>query len=286
MQLDYKILWIDDEENGIATNQAKIEEEILALGFKPKIDYFTTLEDNIMDTIQEYDIVFVDYQLSGNKNGDAFIEEVRRLNIYTNIVFYSSDPEKIIEETSEKRLSGVYIFDREQFNDEDILDLIRFFLKKDMNEHTMRGIVMSEIARFDALIWELLNNKKMNGVELCKDCVSKRVKNQKEQSWNNIKDISPDDLWALIEDKGTILFDSALRAIVLHADMIGKKELCKDEKNMLCNPYCDLLKARNDLAHKLHTDFPDNHFLNLRKKLLEFRNLFENLEAKLENKDD
>lgn len=286
MQLDYKILWIDDEESFIKTHRVKIEKHIVKDGFKPIIDYFTKFEENIIDKAQNYNIIFIDYRLSGDKNGDELIANIRARKVYTNIVFYSSEPNKIIEETAEKRLSGVYIFDREQFNDDDILELIGFFLKKDMNEHTMRGIVMSEVAHFDALIWELLKNKKMNGTNICKNCVSKRVKTQKESSWNTVKDISEDDLWTLIEKKGTMILDSEQRSIVLHADMIGKQVPYKAEKSKLSGSYPALLNARNELAHKIDTSFSEEQFLKLRISILEFRELFKNLETKLEKMDD
>lgn len=287
MKLDYKILWIEDDENFKISIKKDIERHILNKGFNPIIETPNKLSSENIKTenFKDYDLMLIDFTLKSlaDQSGDIIIEKIRSKSIFTNIVFYSSDTERLKKEIHEKRLSGVYLYDRTDFEKDNIdtfFELVDFFLEKDMDINTLRGIAMAEVAQFDKIIWNIIEK------ENCKEEVADKIKKQKQDSFNKIKDLSNDDLWLKAKNEGTKIFDSSCRKDVLHSKILKDRYHCNDfcDKSKNCyidimNKYtADVLKYRNELAHNIIPQITKEQSLELRKNLINFRNIFKEME--------
>lgn len=293
MRLDYKILWIEDDISWKKSIQNDIEKHIHDQGYNPIIVAPELIDRTYIEhqDFKDFDIMLIDYALKSlsQENGDELIKKIRNKKIFTNIVFYSSDPERIKSETSDKKLDGVYIFDRTQLEKdgiEDFFDLIDFFMKKDMDLSSLRGIAMSELADFDKIIWNILKTEK------CKKAVCEKIKKQKKNNYEEIKDLSEDMLWEMVNEKGTAILDSSTRKDILHSKILKTKYSCdtKCSKREDCyleilNKYSlEVLDIRNKLAHLSNdADLPENR-ITFMKNLIKFREIFKKMEICLCNK--
>lgn len=283
MQLDYKILWVEDNEGWKASIAPEIKRHIEDKGFNPIIEtpskeMLSRFDNGLYKNI---DLMLIDYNLKymSTDNGDALIQKIRRHRIYTNIVFYSSDMERLDREIKEKKLSGVYIFDRRQLDldgIEDLFELIDFFLEKEMDNNSLRGIAMSEVAEFDSKIWNIIKTQESD----LKSDIADVVKNFRLKKYNEFKDQDADRIWESIDKKGTIVLDSFHLHKFLCDKILSILERTSDIEDCMNNYHSDVLTKRNDLAHsKKIMDYSEQIYF--RKDLIKFRKIFAKLESEL-----
>ena len=106
MRLKYKILWIENEEDWVDSICDQIQEHLSDLGFEFEKKLIAKEESVNYD---EYDLILMDLNLAEQPNGAELIERIRNLNVFTDIVFYSSIEIDILREKGrEKNLEGVY----------------------------------------------------------------------------------------------------------------------------------------------------------------------------------
>lgn len=283
MQLDYKILWVEDNEGWKASIAPEIKRHIEDKGFNPIIETPSKEMLSRFDNglYKDIDLMLIDYNLKymSTDNGDALIQKIRRHRIYTNIVFYSSDMERLDREIKEKKLSGVYIFDRRQLDldgIEDLFELIDFFLEKEMDNNSLRGIAMSEVAEFDSKIWNIIRTQESD----LKSDIADVVKNFRLKKYNEFKDQDADRIWESIDKKGTIVLDSFHLHKFLCDKILSILERTSDIEDCINNYHSDVLKKRNDLAHsKKIMDYSEQIYF--RKDLIKFRKIFAKLESEL-----
>ena len=283
MQLDYKILWVEDNEGWKASIAPEIKRHIEDKGFNPIIETPSKEKLSRFDNglYKDIDLMLIDYNLKymSTDNGDALIQKIRHHRIYTNIVFYSSDMERLDREIKEKKLSGVYIFDRRQLDldgIEDLFELIDFFLEKEMDNNSLRGIAMSEVAEFDSKIWNIIKTQESD----LKSDVADVVKNFRLKKYNEFKDQDADRIWESIDKKGTIVLDSFHLHKFLCDKILSILERTSDIEDCMNNYHSDVLTKRNDLAHsKKIMDYSEQIYF--RKDLIKFRKIFAKLESEL-----
>lgn len=148
MELDYNILWFDDEEEQVvAPFEKRISKHLDDLaGFKLKIQ----IEENgnnlrSLLSENEFDLILVDWNLdSDDSEGDEpeegvgaqIIQEIRNNGVYTPIIFYSG--ENSFRDT-EYELEGIYFSDRDDDN---------LFLKiKEIIENTLQRNLRVSVTR-------------------------------------------------------------------------------------------------------------------------------------------
>ena len=285
MKLDYKILWIEDDYSWRISITSAIKKHIKDKGFNPIIE--TPSKDELSnisnEAFKDFDLLLVDHDLKSmsKDNGDILIQKIRNHKIFTNIVFYSSNIERLDEEAKDKKLSGVYIFERRQLDldkIEDLYELIDFFLERDMDTNSLRGIAMSEVAEFDAKIWDIIKFNEDN----IKTILAEAVKQCRFKKYDELKSKTEEKIWELVDNKGTAILDSFHMHKFL-CDEILKKEgyVCSLEAETCINHYhTDILKKRNELAHSREAMTKDEQ-INFRKKLIEFREIFKKLKDEL-----
>ena len=110
MNTTYKMLWIDDSEDFIETAQELIEDSIKQNNMVPHLTIYSQFKDYKEKELDNFDVeifnlydqIVIDYALSGT-TGDVIIRDLRSRNIYTDIVFYSSNYETMKQETGRKK---------------------------------------------------------------------------------------------------------------------------------------------------------------------------------------
>jgi CheY-like chemotaxis protein len=159
MNLAYKILWFEDEKDFVDSYTPDLQDYVEELGFKfiqPLIEKDNSNSDKI--DFSEYDLILMDYKLSDGDKGDVIINKIRELDIYTEIVFYSSSEMKELRAAiHDKELDGVYCANRGEGFLPKVKDIIRLTLKKVLDLNAMRGIVMAVVSDFDEKMLSIIS---------------------------------------------------------------------------------------------------------------------------------
>ena len=283
MRLDYKILWIENDKKWAGTIKPYLDKHIVSNGYQPDIERYNNREEFYQkngNNFGNYDFMLVDYSLGDKEYGNEFIELVREHQVYTNILFYSSSAEDLFTKLKEKKISGVYIYDRLQLNlnmiDTTLFKLIDFFLAKELDLNSMRGIAMSEIAKFDKIIWCILAKIKNSDKEIDKDFLSEIQTSHKKQSKKQYDELrSPTKAFKELNSaSSSMYFGSTLRSKVLSNELPNEHDYCKKYTD-----YKVLLEKRNKLAHHMDDSDSSKIFktedekIKFRKDLLNFRRI-------------
>ncbi len=283
MKLDYKILWIEDDQGWITSVKSEIERFIQSKGHNPIFEIPSSIDTDYIknNSFDEYDLMLIDYTLPGlsEDSGDKLIEKIRAKKIYTNIVFYTNVTDKLQQEIQDKKLDGVYFFDRTQLEIEDLEDLfalIDFFIKKDMDNSSLRGIAMAEVAQFDKKILSILKDNNLD---------EKIVEKVKEQQNNCVQMCAKNDdeiLSLVYSIKGTMILNSKSRKDILHSKILkNRKDVEEEYKEIKDNYENEILDIRNSLAHQIERTLNEEEKIEFGKNLIKFRKIFAKLESEL-----
>ncbi len=303
MQLDYNVLWIDDNNLWRQSAVRKIKKCITDCGFFPIISEYSngsTIFQEKFD-LSSYDLIFMDYDIKDPKNtnidtGLELIKQIRNNKIYSNIIFYSSITNDLPEKVKEQGIQNTYIFEREDFRDENIdsiKEVIEFILNRANSVNIMRGIVMAELANFDNIIlniienvtleqkWEKIFNLITKGKQrYCKNLIKTHsdLKEQKQELLKICENIRTkfdiDEIKNLIKDENqsTAIFPSSLRADFLNTIISEKHIQLNDDNDFVANYNSEIIKKRNKLGHCQNiTNCDEVNFLQLRKNILKHR---------------
>lgn len=167
MRYDIRLMWVEDTPTWY--NEAK---EIIEMDLEDK--YLSAdiiyIDDGqkLLDMLQReqtgfklYDIFFIDYSLSSGIVGSNIIRELRKVNIDSDILFYSSDKEELIREEIIKDLGsfeGVYIANRENFRDKS-LSLVEKNSRRLLSLSNIRGLLTDQTSENDYIIVSYLYRK-------------------------------------------------------------------------------------------------------------------------------
>ena len=286
MKIEYKILWLEDDISWLRVPKNRLEKEIESYGFIPLIN---TINDCDLSKMKynDYDLILVDYNLNcGTENrGNHILTLLRSRKILADAIFYSNTDISILyEKVKEDKISNVSIFDRAVFNDENIdqiYEIIAYYLKKDLDINSMRGIMMSEVARFDNKIWEILN--KITDIEGIIPYVRCRTLIQKNDFNNMTDDVLREKI--ISKDDSTAYFTSSMRYKLLK-NLIKKlaenNEIFNSSYNLLKVFYDEIIKERNALAHRENMLVDDEEtFKLIRKNIIKHRDGLEKLKELL-----
>jgi CheY-like chemotaxis protein len=158
MNLTYKILWFEDEKDFVDGYIPDLQDYVEELGFKFVQPHIETDSNNDRIDFNEYDLILMDYKLSDGDKGDVIINKIRKLDIYTEIVFYSaSEMKELRTAIHDKELDGVYCANRGEGFLLKVKDIIRLTLKKFLDLNAMRGIVMAVVSDFDEKMLNIIS---------------------------------------------------------------------------------------------------------------------------------
>lgn len=267
MNIKFNVVWIDDTKSYYQGYLPRLKEVIKSNNLIDNIVYFEGYDEYQQkvllnfdkDVFNKYDLLLVDYSLSG-KTGDQIINELRDKEIYTDIVFYSSNFSKMTKGIQGKdQLDGVFLADREVNLNNIINNVIKKNLKRSNDIANIRGLLMDSTSEFDFIARELsiklFESLDKNDQEEILDAVDNAIDEAKNRSEKNfVKVKSKSEKNKLIEALKSVQYvmDNKDRYVVFQTILEKTKQYNKDkEGNFKADTYaCDLIKPRNDLAHQ------------------------------------
>lgn len=257
MKLEYKILWIDNDDKIYKDHQSIIEEHLTDLGFTPIIEKGADYQafDKFESDLKQFDLFLLDYKLDGTQNGNEIIKNIRNdHSIYTDVIFYSTLPDEVRQRIYDDKLNGVYYTSRdfEQF-EEDVQSIIDVTIKKTQDVNNLRGLIMAEVAELDIIKEEIIDkaSKQINNKVLEK-YVLKKIKSSGKsctnQAQKHLDDISNITFDSLFEKIGFV--DSNKKALTI-GEALEKLNITNPvTKTSFTQPYIDnILTKRNKFAH-------------------------------------
>lgn len=293
MNLNYKILWYDDDKDFFDSHDKEpIETEIKSWGFRPHI----TAVHNAQDLQQhqpydQFDMLVVDFDLGGDEHGDQFIKDVRDQNVFAEIIFYSmKESSSLWQAVSDKQLEGIFVANKRGI-DPKLIRVARQSVRKVLDIENMRGIVMSEVGDLDALL-ENIFVQAIDGVpeQQRNKLFAEFHKNSYKQSSKHIEALD-EFLAAPSIGKLLELCDSNKRWANFR--MVKKWHDVLKERHMDSDYMDAILKPRNFLAHgvgKRHAEggwvfshrgedflFNEDISQDLRRKILTYKTAFEDI---------
>lgn len=223
MQLEYNILWIDNDiEDYIANGEvASIGTYLNDLGFESNI--VTVDDEGELDNFifkHKYDLILSDFNLNAT-TGDVIIQEIRENKRFsTEILFYSAKNNFRDEPEVKERLAFMdritFHTNRDTFLDK-VEKLIILTLDKLLELNATRGLITSETSQLDVIIeeltLELANNRLQLNTDRLKEIIDGYADNflssrsesfkerYKEIGFNNIfQSIEANRKWGIFRD--------------------------------------------------------------------------------------
>lgn len=264
MNMMYKMLWIDDSEDFIETAQELIEDTVKQNNMIPQLTIYSQFEvykekelDSFdVDIFNQYDQVLIDYALSGT-TGDRIIQDLRGRNIFTDIVFYSSNFDTMREEMrkSKEHLDGVFFSARENITGT-VDKVIKKNIKREYSIANIRGLIMDSTSDFDyicrtttlALFDKLPKEKQDSIVSKAKEFVGNAETNSKSNFSKLSEKNGAKYLKEAMESVEYVMNNKdryAIMALVVREfdkDPVWNDTFAEEYQN-------GLIKPRNDLAH-------------------------------------
>ncbi|QVI70073.1 hypothetical protein [Pseudomonas syringae] len=158
MRLDFNVLWVDDQPDGVAAQIRSIRSRMAAEGFEFKPLQCTTItqmEQAISDDVftDEVDLILVDWDLGGGVVGEDAIDRIRQIVQYKDVVFYSGQATvvELREKAFHKELEGVYCAGRAELVEE-VVGVFESLIKKVLDLDHTRGIVMGATSDIDHMV--------------------------------------------------------------------------------------------------------------------------------------
>ena len=310
MKLEYKILWIEDELNSIRGNKRVIQRYLEnQKGFEANIqviETFDKFESEIgYDSLKDYDLLLVDLNLDeddedSHKDGNLIIQNIRNQQIYTEIIFYSSQYEDLQEKIREHFVEGIFTSERKMI-DTKAKQIIDVTLHKIQDVNNLRGLIMAEVAELDSLKEKIIikGSKKISNKAIEKYTLRKikesgtSNRNKAQRFLEDIENISFESLFNLL---GFVDSDKKAKAT---GEILNKLNITEPvTKDSFTQPYIDnILGKRNKFAHIEECDgideqgntckfigdipFTEENCIEIRKEIRRYKRLLEEIYIKV-----
>jgi hypothetical protein len=265
MKLNYKILWIDDDIEDYIEMGFKSEfgTYLDSLGFIPTIETFEDGEkaEESINSIK-YDLILSDFNINGEekegegkkRQGDVLIQNIRDGGIFTEVLFYSAQPnfDDIAKNLYRDRVSFFSLIGDEGFRKfrEKVFNLINQTVSKLQELNSIRGLVMSETSELDNTVIDILSSFFLKGskeAEKLKTYIIDSIKDSAKGNFSKSNNLVDLDNPTLLKER---IFDADKKARTI-GELLRIKGLDKKEPfiDFYKNYKTDVLDTRNDLAH-------------------------------------
>lgn len=292
----FNVLWIDDQTQKCKRDAKSIERFIESMGFEPVV----TFEDDISDAslreqggrinreikARDVDLFIIDYNLKNEIFGSDIIKEIRSNNdIYTDIVFYSSDSKELIdavkatfdEASIMNFFDGVYVVPLGDEFISKIQYVIGKIVKSWYNVHSIRGVLLSKASKFELLAATIIRENYAPCLDYIKDVLSNKGANvvrSTQGKWENVNRVD-DPVELVLNDP--INFNWAVKKLMLE-ELVDKGLITFSSWDALE----EIFRLRNDFAHNpmhlkdgvlvlnkngQHIDYTENDIEQIREKL-------------------
>ena len=258
MKLEFRLLIVDDAPDSIRESIDSLEEHLESKGFSLNrciADNLSSkgLRDLAREEGKNYDLVIVDYNLGqADTDGAAAAARLRRELQYTDMVFYSSDPElNLHEKLAEKEVAGVFVARRDELSTA-LTGLANTVIGKTLDLNHMRGIAMAEVAGMDVLMEETLGRAFRSTDDQFVTTAAATIKKLQQHMQKDFKKLeqclNEEGLPGVVSNSR--LFSSTLksRAITRVATKCLPEQL-SEEREVLQSYEADIIRNRNMLAH-------------------------------------
>ena len=263
MNTTYKLLWIDDSEDFYESTEELVKDVVYDNNMLADIQYYIHYKDFKREELDkfdavifnQYDQIIIDYALSGI-TGDQIIRELRTRNIYTDIVFYSSEFDTMRKEMKKAdQLDGVFLADRHDLTV--VVDrVIKKNLRREYDIANIRGLLMDNTSEFDYIcritavaLFEHLDDEKKAQIE---EKAREFVESASQQSTKNFGDLQ--------KKHGKSYVKKAIESVEyvmnnkdryqLMAMILREFDFTLDIPEDFADQYdVDVIKPRNKLAH-------------------------------------
>lgn len=307
MKLVYRILWIEDQMNSIRARKRIISNYITDVkGFEldiKEIETFQQFKDQIgSESLKNYDLVLVDLNLDDNESddGNKIIEEIRGNDIYTEIIFYSSNYSHLSELLKQNMIEGIFTSERSQI-DTKAKKIIDVTLHKIQDVNNLRGLIMAEVAELDIIKEEIIKlaSLKINEKKL-EEYTLKKIKNSavsnKSKAEGYLNDMSNTTFDSLFQKIGFV--DSNKKAMTI-GEALSELDIIEPvTKETFTEPYIkSILDKRNKFAHIQECDgtdgngqsckmigdipFTEEKCIEIRKEIKRYKEILKQIEQKL-----
>lgn len=259
----FRILWIDDQKEKCRRDVRSVEKIVEDLGFEADVK----LEDDISKEsledadgvlnkaihARDVDLFVIDYNLKNRVFGSDVIEEIRRNHdIYSDIIFYSSEPDLLLGRVKESFDSksimdffdGVYIAPLGYEFLEKVKNVIEKNIKSWYNVHSIRGVVLSKASKFEQMVNNIINNFYQPCLAEIRVALEEKSKNSlstAEKKWKAVN-IAEDPIQQIVRDP--INFNWAVKQKII--DTMIEKEAVQ------INNWAEvkeIFEIRNKFAH-------------------------------------
>ena len=157
----FKILWFEDEVFWYNMESLRINAILQEHYLTPQIVRKNGDDFDIAElTGNDYDLILMDYKLAEGTTGDTIVSAIRKNNILTDILFYSSEEQNMLAAISKDMppIDGVYLTKRDYtIFTEKVRNLISKIVKRSEDLVNLRGFVMDGSSDFEVRIQEILN---------------------------------------------------------------------------------------------------------------------------------
>lgn len=162
MRITYNIFWVEDNTGWFDTAEQLFKDTLEDWGFRLHCKRATNLQEVKKEIeqgnqFQDYDLLLIDLKLNNNQEeeGNKVIELIRERDIYTDIIFYSSEIDRIYEIMQSHRMEGVYTSDRANIETK-FEKVAKTTIKKVQEVNAIRGLLMAETSDLDDLMLEII----------------------------------------------------------------------------------------------------------------------------------
>lgn len=262
MNTEFKILWFEDEPTWYNMEKNRIENILKSHCLKLLIERRKGDNFDIKSvTSNDYDLILMDFKLANGNTGDLIASSLRENNILTDILFYSSEEETMLQTITTKNpmIDGVYLTKRDfEIFTEKVEKLIEKIVRRSEDIVNLRGFVLDNTSSFEQRIKEIINDcwKKFDANEkkVLKDSVLKKldekldkVSNETDElklSSNIVEDANKNNYLLTTYDRLDV-FQDAIK-ILFTSYGLSPSTYYSDIKNY----YCDKINSyRNKLGH-------------------------------------
>lgn len=282
MRLEYKILWFENDKPSFVARQRLVKRVVEKLGFyfpEPKMEVDSSNIENL--DFKSYDLIIADLNLDNNEKGSVILDAIRKKEIYTEAVFYSSEGEDYVRnELSKYKIEGAYCANRDV---DDFIDkvekVIHTTVKKVQDLNNMRGLIMAETSDIDNSMFEIIATVLEQDSFGIKEGLTAAIFANVRTKVNSKKDYfdkyqSNGRIDKVINDN--LMFDTfqKILAIQFIIDSINHDITMPHKKDKFRESYTELKQKRDLLAHVIEVHEEGKMKLKSGNRELEFTDEF------------
>ncbi len=262
MNTKFQILWFEDNADWYMMEKIRVDDILKSHYLESSIDWRKGDDFDIKSvTSNDYDLILMDFKLADDTTGDMIASSLRENNILTDILFYSSEDDTMIQtiKTKNPMIDGVYLTKRDAniFSDK-VEKLIEKIVKRSEDIVNLRGFVLDNTSGFEQRIKDIINDCwqkfDVNEKEILNESVSKKLDEKLKRVTKEIDELKPSS--NIVEDanKNNYLLTTYDRLDVFQ-EAVNILFTSYGLPSSICysgikNYYCDKINSyRNKLGH-------------------------------------